>query len=216
MEQVAIDRTALLEKVIADFPKLHHNNGEPVFWGVSSEVMRLFASLLEPGMKTIETGAGFSSLCFIVAGTEHTAIAPDDYLEANIRGFCDERDIDHSQFTYVNALSQDALPTMQSKFDFAFIDGDHGFPVAILDYYFMGKLLRPGGIMAVDDTHLWTGDIITKFMMTDTQWEFLSESGKTTLFRLKSPFVAKSWGAQPFLIANSRSIKPHFFEGLRR
>jgi predicted O-methyltransferase YrrM len=50
--------------------------------------------------------------------------------------------------------SQLALPRLVSEgreFDLAFVDGDHRFEGVFLDLYFMIRLVRPGGLVVVDD-----------------------------------------------------------------
>jgi predicted O-methyltransferase YrrM len=50
--------------------------------------------------------------------------------------------------------SQLALPRMVSEgreFDLGFVDGDHRFEGVFLDLYYMTRLLRPGGVVVVDD-----------------------------------------------------------------
>jgi Methyltransferase domain len=50
--------------------------------------------------------------------------------------------------------SQLALPRLLSErrgFDLAFVDGDHRFEGVFLDLYFMTRLVRPGGLIVVDD-----------------------------------------------------------------
>ena len=52
--------------------------------------------------------------------------------------------------------SQLALPGLvaqRREFDFAFIDGDNRFEGVFLDLYYMTRLVRPGGLIIVDD--LW-------------------------------------------------------------
>jgi predicted O-methyltransferase YrrM len=53
------------------------------------------------------------------------------------------------------APSDLVLPRLISEgrqFDFAFIDGDHRFEAAFLDVVLVDRLLRPGGVVAIDDT----------------------------------------------------------------
>jgi predicted O-methyltransferase YrrM len=50
--------------------------------------------------------------------------------------------------------SQLALPRLVSEgreFDLAFVDGDHRFEGVFIDLYFMTRLVRPGGLVVVDD-----------------------------------------------------------------
>jgi predicted O-methyltransferase YrrM len=37
------------------------------------------------------------------------------------------------------------------RFDFAFVDGDHRFESVFIDLYFMFRLVKPGGLIVVDD-----------------------------------------------------------------
>jgi hypothetical protein len=53
--------------------------------------------------------------------------------------------------------SQLALPRLVAEgreFDFAFIDGDHRFEGVFVDVYFMTRLVKPGGLIVIDDTWL--------------------------------------------------------------
>ncbi|MEP7357815.1 MAG: class I SAM-dependent methyltransferase [Anaerolineales bacterium] len=43
------------------------------------------------------------------------------------------------------------LELQQEKFDFAFIDGRHTFDYAFVDFFYIHKLLRVGGLVAFDD-----------------------------------------------------------------
>lgn len=214
----AINRHVSLDEIIKNFPSFHRKpDGTPWYLGISGDTLKAFASLLEPGMRTIETGAGFSSLAFIVKGTHHTAICPDDYLEKNIRDWCSEKGIDHSRFTYVQAKSQDAVPRLEGEYDFAFIDGEHAFPMPMIDFYYLARRIKVGGIMAIDDTNIWTGDVIAKHLMMDNGWEFVTEhDDKTSIFRLKAPFRDKGVWDQPFTIANSKRLPVKFYDGLKR
>jgi predicted O-methyltransferase YrrM len=54
-----------------------------------------------------------------------------------------------------DAPSQLALPSLVSqgvKIDFAFIDGWHTFDFASVDFFYVDLLLRPGGVVVIDDT----------------------------------------------------------------
>jgi len=54
----------------------------------------------------------------------------------------------HSTFSYK------ALPFLIEgavAIDFAFIDGEHTFDYGLVDFFFVDKLLRPGGIVVLDD-----------------------------------------------------------------
>ena len=47
----------------------------------------------------------------------------------------------------------------QREFDLAFVDGDHRFEGVFLDLYFMTRLVKPGGLVVVDD--MWMPSVRT-------------------------------------------------------
>jgi predicted O-methyltransferase YrrM len=57
----------------------------------------------------------------------------------------------------IHALSD--LIRDQAEFDFIYIDGNHRFDDVIVDFYLSDQVLRPGGLMALDD--LWMQSIRT-------------------------------------------------------
>jgi predicted O-methyltransferase YrrM len=50
-----------------------------------------------------------------------------------------------------SALALPELVRAGREFDLAFVDGDHRFESALLDLTFMDRLVRPGGLIVVDD-----------------------------------------------------------------
>lgn len=62
----------------------------------------------------------------------------------------------HKRHEHINELSELALPELlrkEERFDFIFIDGDHKFEGALIDFYYASKLIEKGGIIILDD--LW-------------------------------------------------------------
>src|SRR5207244_2103367 len=50
-----------------------------------------------------------------------------------------------------------ALPDLirrGEKYEFALIDGFHTFDQTLVDFYFVNRLLDPGGVVIIDDLHL--------------------------------------------------------------
>jgi predicted O-methyltransferase YrrM len=65
------------------------------------------------------------------------------------------------------APSDLVLPRLISdrrQFDFAFVDGDHRFEGAFLDAVFVDRLLKPGGVVAFDDTWAHPVYLACKFL----------------------------------------------------
>lgn len=196
------------------FPSFHRKaDGTPWFLGISGATLKEFASKLQPGMRTVETGAGYSSLAFILKNTYHTAICPDDYLEGNIRDWCLAMNVDASRFKYIMAKSQDCLPDITGEIDFAFIDGDHAFPIPVIDFYYLSRLVKVGGYIAVDDINIWTGDILAKYLASSVEWKMIGEyDDKTVLFQRVLPHSDKSLLDQPFVLLNSRKLPTAWLE----
>lgn len=60
-------------------------------------------------------------------------------------------------FTFVEEPSETCLPAMMNKgcsFDFAFIDGQHTFDHALIDFFYVNRMLEIGGAVIFDDAHL--------------------------------------------------------------
>ena len=62
---------------------------------------------------------------------------------------------------FYEARSDLILPKLAGEgrqFDFAFIDGDHNFEAVFLDAVFVDRLLKPGGVVVLDDT--WSHPVL--------------------------------------------------------
>ena len=121
-------------------------------------------AIAEEAERTIEVGLalGMSALFFVEAvserGGRHLAIDPFQEESWNGAGLRTLREAGVEDVVEViEEESQIALPRLASEgrsFDFAFVDGDHRFEGAFLDLYFMTRLVRPGGLVVVDDMWL--------------------------------------------------------------
>jgi predicted O-methyltransferase YrrM len=93
---------------------------------------------------------GVRSLDFI-AGPSHTMRVGFDGLGL--------ANLDRAGYTrlveYHNEPSYRALPALEAagqRIDFAFIDGWHTFDYVMVDFFYVDRMLRVGGIMVLDDT----------------------------------------------------------------
>jgi predicted O-methyltransferase YrrM len=118
-------------------------------------------AIAEGAKRTIEVGLalGISALFFTQAvartGGRHTAIDPFQQQSWNGAGLRTLREAGAENVVEViEEESQLALPRLVAEgreFDFAFVDGDHRFEGVFLDLYFMTRLVKPGGLVVVDD-----------------------------------------------------------------
>ena len=132
------------------------------------EAMRELA-VAEGAERTIEVGLalGMSALflcqAVIVHGGSHVAIDPFQEASWKLAGVTALADAGVRELVEVlEEESQIALPRLVAEgreFDFAFIDGDHRFESVLLDLYYMTRLVRPRGLIVVDD--MWMPSIRT-------------------------------------------------------
>jgi predicted O-methyltransferase YrrM len=69
--------------------------------------------------------------------------------------------------------SQIVLPRLLSEggeFDLAFVDGNHRFERVFVDLFYLGRLVRPGGIVFVDDYQLPSVGRAVAFFVTNLGW----------------------------------------------
>lgn len=79
------------------------------------------------------------------------------------------------------ASSDLVLPKLISEgrqFDFGFIDGDHRFEAVFLDVVFVDRLLRPGGVVAIDDTWSHPVYLACKFLEVYLHYTSVAEQLK--------------------------------------
>lgn len=73
------------------------------------------------------------------------------------------------------------LPRLLSrgeKIDFAFIDGSHAFDCAFLDFFYVDRLLRVGGVIAFDDAN-WPGvRKVIRYILTNRTYSHLASLPK--------------------------------------
>src|SRR5207248_3977216 len=134
------------------------------------------------GMRTLETGSGWSTVVFAGAGCEHLAITPEAGEADRIVEYCRARGYTIPDFRIGSSV--DLLPRLRGhEFDAVLIDGAHGFPFPIVDWYYATRLLKPEGLVFVDDTDLMACFIVARYMHTDWHWELVREEGTLSVFR---------------------------------
>jgi hypothetical protein len=150
-------------------PSLH---GESEFWGLAWEALAWLERNVEPGMATLETGAGASTMVFAARGATHAAVTPSQDEADRIRRACTERGIDAAGVTFHIGRSQDVLPALSvPPLDLVLVDGAHGFPYPVLDWWNLAPRLRTGGRMLLDDAYLPAVAGIVDFARASPAWE---------------------------------------------
>ena len=81
-------------------------------------------------------------------------------------------------------MSQIALPRFlkeQRRFDFAFVDGNHRFDSVFVDLFYLGRLLRKGGVILLDDYQLPGIRRAVSFYVTNLNWRVEEECSRDEL-----------------------------------
>jgi len=189
-----------IETLISKKPQFHAwPNGRPANWSVAPDVLRFIRASLEPSMRTLETGAGQTTVAFAIAGTHHVCITPDRAQAERIRSYCIENGIKNT-VTFIHDSSDIALASGQGipdVIDLVFIDGAHRFPFPILDWHFTERKVPVGGIVAVDDYLMPSVRILHDFLLGEDEWELIQSFQVTSFFRRKRETVNEwDWADQ--------------------
>ena len=84
---------------------------------------------------------------------------------------------------FIEKPSQIALPELATegrKIDFAFIDGEHLFDHALIDFFFVDQLMSVGGVVALDDTHWPSLRRLARFIATNRNYAVIDHVGSDT------------------------------------
>lgn len=188
-------------------PKLHEDEkGELVSYEACEEVLGFIDKYITSESRTLETGAGMSTLAFAIKGSKHICISPAKNEIDRIKDYCQMNEIDISSVKFIIDGSQQALPNLKTEpLDLFFIDGCHGFPMTFLDWFYGADLLRVGGILIVDDIQLWTGRTLKDFLEEDPDWKKILEiNGRAVIFqKLNNCATIKEWNKQPYVESRS-------------
>jgi predicted O-methyltransferase YrrM len=103
-----------------------------------------------------------------------------------------------SVFELLEGPSHLMLPKLLEKgvtLDLAFIDGWHTFDYTLLDFFYLDKLLRPGGVMLLHDRSWPSKQKVMRFIMTHRRYKELPVRSATRpgFFKWLRRVVAAKW-----------------------
>lgn len=146
------------------------------------------AALESRATTSLEVGMawGLSSLCILEAlvrnGACERAHVVIDAFQSKIFHNAALRSIRElgldSMVEFHEERSEYALPRLAQegrKFDFVFIDGDHSFSAAFIDVFYAHRMLKPGGVMVLDDVHFDPVYMVSRFLELDYRYTVLGE-----------------------------------------
>jgi predicted O-methyltransferase YrrM len=143
---------SLTEELRSAPPGLH---GRSEFWGLAWEALAFLERTVRPGMATLETGAGASTIVFAAAGAEHEAVTPSQHEADRILAECERRGISTGTLTFRIGSSAEILRDWEPReLDLVLVDGAHAFPYPTLDWWYLAPHLKAGGLMLLDDAYM--------------------------------------------------------------
>ena len=190
-------------------------------YGIESDVLGFIADNVGQESRTLETGAGCSTLIFALCGCRHIAITPSESEIRLVSEYAAEREISLSNVQFVQEPSERYLPRCGANgFDLILLDGKHAFPWPILDWFFTADRLQRGGLMIVDDVHLRSVAVLCDFMRIDSRWKLIRDfSHKTLAFKkIRDGIHDVAWHMQEFTVANCEreALRASFFRRVVR
>ena len=192
-----------LSELLQAQPKMHTRGGQAYSWQLSDDLLRFINVHVQAGAKTLEIGAGVSTILFTMKGASHLCVVPARDEAARIQEFCREHGIPLDTLTFEIDRSDRCLPRLDlAGLDFVLIDGAHGFPIPFLDWYYTADRLKVGGFLAIDDTHIWTGYVLKMFLLAEPEWTLEADyEPRSVVFRkVKEGGLGRSEWRQPYIV----------------
>jgi predicted O-methyltransferase YrrM len=182
---------------------------ELAHYGIGDEVLRFLVARTASGDRTLEIGAGSTTLAFAIQQTQHTAVCPSSEEVGRISQYADEHGIDLGRVRFVVKPSEVFLPGADlGPLDLVLLDGKHAFPWPMLDWFFTAPSLRTGGLLLIDDVQLRAVSILVDFLAADTSWESADDFGKTRVFRkVRDDLLDVAWHMQPWMRQESGHVE---------
>jgi predicted O-methyltransferase YrrM len=203
---------ALLDRLLADPPAVHAmqvgDDPEIGIWSTDRDCYELLADHASPVARTLETGSGLSTVLLAALGAQHTCVTPAQDEADRIPGYCATHGIDTSSVTFEIGCSDEVLPRLSSEppLDLVPIDGNHGYPTPMLDWYSAGSRLRPGGLLVLDDIVLPAVAHLRAFLDRDPRFATDRRTEKWAAYRrVTDGDLRQDWFEQPFYAAPAPS-----------
>lgn len=196
------------DEYLRALPKLHVWGGKETAGGITKAALRGLRRLVPVDGEILETGAGNSSLTFILSGARRVVtVCPDAAVFERISAFAKGNDISMAAFEPVVGRSETCLPKMledNRRFELAFIDGGHGWPTVFVDFCFCNAMLKKQGVMVISDCEKYSVGELTRFLCQQPEFSLIDEldGGKLSVFKKKTdqPFLP-DWARQPYIRA---------------
>jgi len=209
-----INNEETLSRLLADRPAVHpRRDGSRRCIGMHSDVLNALAQQLQPGMLSLETGCGLSTLVFASGGCHHKVIVPNpSHIESTINS-ATAYHVSLDKVTFLEGRSENILPGLDisNRLDIVLIDGGHAFPIPFIDWFYTSRHLEIGGLLVVDDIDLRTVSILHEFLSKQPEWDTMKVIRRTAFFRKVNEMDRDEewdyWRRQPFNKDLGKSIR---------
>lgn len=211
-----------LDQFAADIPKFHFWGDTWSVGGFSAKALRELHDLgrsvgraANGGARIVETGAGASTIAFLLSGADEVfSIAPDAALFDRIRAYCGDQGLPDTALRPMVERSETRLPrllgelrTRQAQMDLALIDGGHGWPTVFVDFCYVNAMLRQGGLLVLDDIQLHSVKELARLLLHSADYRLQGQVGgaKTRVFvkLTEQPFLG-DFATQPYIVDRTR------------
>jgi hypothetical protein len=202
---------------IEDLPLLHAW-GDPPCWNAGGFDKHIFDTLhnfmllhVPKNARIIETGAGNSTIFFLFHyPSKLVSIDPWQEVYDRIVAYCSQQHIDQSLLDIRVGKSQYVLPKLTedepASFDFALIDGHHGWPNVMVDFCYMLALLKSGGFLMIDDINLYSIKELTRLLDAQPGFSMQLDLGKARVYRKDfNDDSMPDWFLQPYIVKRAES-----------
>lgn len=166
----------------AEMPNFHGPDDQPANWKSQWEILDFLQDRLQPGVRSLETGCGYSTVVAAESGADHTTVTPSSDERDRVIAFCDNHRIDHSNLKFAIGFSSAMLPTLDGELDLVYIDGAHGFPHPCVDWMYTEARLVVGGTLLVDDIRIPSCRMLHEFLLEESNWALDRYIGDTSIF----------------------------------
>jgi hypothetical protein len=171
---------SLASDLKAEPPSLHATGG--VCGGLHWAALEWLERTVQPGWATLETGAGLSTLVLASRGAVHEAVTPSQDETDRIRAEAERRGISLEHVRFRIGSSHEELPRWEPRpLDLVLLDGAHGFPYPILDWWYVAPHLKRGGYLLLDDAYMDAVAKLVDFLRSRPAWRVEGAVGYRTL-----------------------------------
>jgi Methyltransferase domain len=171
---------SLTSQLRADPPALHESGASCA--GLHWPALEWIERTVQPGWATLETGAGLSTIVFASRAASHEAVTPAGDETARIQDELHRRGIPADGVRFHVGTSDEVLPRWEARpLDLVLLDGAHGFPYPVLDWWYLAPHIEPGGLLLLDDAYMAGVSVLLDYLRSRPSWRVEEAVGFRTV-----------------------------------